>query len=73
MSEELKPCPFCGGKAIIERHGTTRQSMIYACTNCGCRLECGDIFRVGHSWNTRAPLPIRGGVERPPVTFESDE
>lgn len=50
----LKPCPFCGGPAQIERFGNTRVSTIYACDECGCRLETGEEFRHGRSWNRRA-------------------
>jgi len=49
----LKPCPFCGGEAEIERVGNMRQSQIYSCTNCGCFLETGEIGGV-NKWNTRA-------------------
>lgn len=63
MSEiELKPCPFCGGKAII--HVSAGVSVI--CQKCGCRTislvdrssqgePCGDaIYRVTDKWNRRA-------------------
>ena len=50
----LKPCPFCGGEAEIDRLGTPRQSTIYACTSCGCRLETGEEWAHGERWNTRA-------------------
>lgn len=53
MSEKLKPCPFCGGKAHIEREGTPRQSTIYECGSCGCRLETGEEFNYGARWNER--------------------
>ncbi len=53
MSEELKPCPFCGNEAEIERYGTRRQSTIYTCTNCGCRLETGEEWGHGDDWNKR--------------------
>ena len=49
----LLPCPFCGGKAAIERHGTMRQSCIIACEDCSCRLETGEVFDMGRAWNTR--------------------
>lgn len=53
----LKPCPFCKGKAVIERKGTARASMIIACENCGCRLETGEIQGMtkpeNYRWNTR--------------------
>jgi Lar family restriction alleviation protein len=57
---DLLPCPFCGGEAEIERVGTPRQSTIYACTECGCRLETGEEWGHGTQWNTRAPSV--GGV-----------
>lgn len=52
-TNELKPCPFCGGKAEFEQFGTARQSTIVACTQCGCRLESGETKRHGWPWNTR--------------------
>ena len=54
MSEALKPCPFCGGEAEIERHGGRRFSTIVACIECGCRLESGEVHTWGSAWNTRA-------------------
>ena len=62
MQAELKPCPFCGGEAEIERAGTRAVSMIIACTECGGRMESGD--EVGRTdprhwnWNMRSlPTP----------------
>jgi len=51
--ESLKPCPFCGGEAEFEREGTSRQSCIVSCTECGCRLESNETHDSGDSWNTR--------------------
>jgi Lar family restriction alleviation protein len=52
---ELKPCPFCGGKADMVQPGTRRHSCIVECLNCGCRLESSDEGeRSGQSWNSRA-------------------
>jgi len=60
MSDLLKPCPFCGGEATIERKGTARQSMIIACTNCGGRHESGDVVGLTpssrYAWNNRYEL-----------------
>ena len=54
---ELKVCPFCGGEAEIERHGTARASMIIACGQCGCRIESGNVSGFTSdeflSWNLR--------------------
>ncbi len=33
MSEELKPCPFCGGKAELRRYGDSAYYYI-ECTQC---------------------------------------
>lgn len=57
MREKLAPCPFCGGEAEIERVGDARQSTIYSCTDCGCRLETGETFNHGAAWNRRASPP----------------
>lgn len=50
----LRECPFCGGRAEIEQFGNTRSSTIYCCQECGCRLETGEEFNHGRSWNRRA-------------------
>lgn len=50
----LKPCPFCGGEPEVEREGTHRQSHIIACTECGCRVESGEVdWTAGNKWNER--------------------
>lgn len=54
MAHQLLPCPFCGGEAIVERKGSFRQSNIVTCTECGCRVESGDVFDATASWNRRA-------------------
>lgn len=56
MSVDLLPCPFCGSEAEIERYGDHRQSTIYACTMCGCRLETGEEWGHGENWNRRAKI-----------------
>lgn len=66
--KELLPCPFCESAPEIERQGTARQSMIVACTNCGCRLESGDIVGMtlpeNYKWNTRANIAaLSNGAE----------
>jgi hypothetical protein len=54
---ELKPCPFCGYPAKIERRGDHRQSTIYQCQGCNCSLETGEEWGHGTRWNDRAQLP----------------
>jgi len=54
---KLKPCPFCGGEAEVERLGTKRASMIIVCSQCGCCLESGDVSGFADDkhlqWNMR--------------------
>lgn len=54
---DLLPCPFCGGKASIERKGDRRMSTVYSCDWCGCSLETGEEWDHGKAWNTR-PTPV---------------
>ena len=63
MPEELKPCPFCGGKAYIGEN-TVFNGMFYACC-CDCSASAGDEFNSKEeaiaAWNTRTqkqPLTI---------------
>jgi len=59
MANELKPCPFCGGKANIERYGNSKVSTWYTCEDCGASLETGETFNHGAQWNRRAsPNPL---------------
>ena len=51
---KLRPCPFCGHEAEIERKGDRRQSTIYRCTFCGCTLETGEEWGFGTQWNNRS-------------------
>jgi len=58
-SGDLLGCPFCSGDAVIERKGTARASMIIACTDCGGRMESGDVYGLTMpsqwAWNRRHP------------------
>lgn len=65
MTEELKPCPFCGGSASITRIGTSSVSMKVECNHCGTVVESGDVVGLTHpsnyAWNRRADLALRAG------------
>lgn len=56
MTEKLKPCPFCGGKA---KYISTTEDMHWVyCRDCKCKTSehygyCGKEFSIGY-WNTRA-------------------
>lgn len=51
---KLAPCPFCKGNVEIERFGDARQSTVYSCIECGCRLETPEEWGYGARWNARA-------------------
>jgi len=57
---ELKPCPFCGGKAIfrereVRLHGDHyRTDNLIFCTGCGAQKSAGKELNV-EIWNRRAP------------------
>ena len=67
MSEELKPCPFCGSAhvaIVAEDRGNLVARWWYGyCHDChACGPE--DLGRSGatESWNTRAPLDKSGEI-----------
>jgi len=60
MSEELKPCPFCGGKAIIVSYGSDDNgSHQIDCDNEKCCSPSSNTHRIKtdaiSAWNTRTP------------------
>jgi Lar family restriction alleviation protein len=54
MSEELKPCPFCGSKDIVlESFGELRHTA--CCSTCECNTGyMQDDCEAIESWNTRS-------------------
>ena len=57
MSNELKPCPFCGGEArLVEPMGL--MSWCVDCPNPSCQVMgrmSGDKGKAIAAWNRRAP------------------
>lgn len=73
MSEELKPCPFCGGEACMDSGTYVIGRKTYRTAKCKCR-ECGvtrsavlDIYasldeaesKAIEAWNRRAERTCR--------------
>ena len=57
---ELKPCPFCGGKAYLAEHDVERANgkpgkhYTITCDRCLARVDCADKEVVIIKWNRRA-------------------
>jgi Lar family restriction alleviation protein len=64
MNEKLKPCPFCGGKAVIEviephRHIICKMPVytggaFIECTECGGAISGETGTEATKKWNRRA-------------------
>ena len=58
MNEELKSCPFCGGKAEIIMFNTEDGMVTVGCTNEECDITMGKAFFTDEEairhWNRRA-------------------
>jgi hypothetical protein len=60
MSNELKPCPFCGAAPVVE-NGAGHETYI-TCKTPGCAGE--DLYVAeARAWNRRAPAVPNGSVE----------
>lgn len=65
MSTELKPCPFCGGKAVLHEipahaHGPLaafmpdhKGSAYVECAGCSCAISANDEKQAVQAWNRR--------------------
>ncbi|MCT4559244.1 MAG: Lar family restriction alleviation protein [Pelagimonas sp.] len=58
MTEQLKPCPFCGGEPILEGAATESKIGIVDCFNCGLSLVVPKGANWEAIWNTRAPQSV---------------
>ena len=54
MTEELKPCPFCGGKAEISYFDSSCQCYDVECNDCGaCLMGFEEREEAIETWNKR--------------------
>lgn len=57
---ELKPCPFCGGKASLTEVSFCLELMQFECADCGTRF-----FMKDDIWNHRVyPPEVQQAIER---------
>lgn len=70
MTEQLKPCPFCGGSATLSYVGggvLVNESIKYRslncvpkCSNCNCALSCYPTEEEAiQKWNTRVKEEVK--------------
>lgn len=53
MSEELKPCPFCGSNEMYTRYLDVKGLWFLSCTSCYVRFSELTRHQVVKKWNTR--------------------
>lgn len=60
MEPILKPCPFCGRSAVIDRLGNKHYGDMFGVSCIGCFGEISVRFeteqRAAEAWNKRTPL-----------------
>lgn len=61
MSEELLECPFCSGKAGLQKDNHYGNSLIVCCEGCGIQTPAcsGHRSYVIKTWNTRAVVKTK--------------
>ena len=82
---ELKPCPFCGGKAHVSRDHCPDEGGIFLFVKChSCRSQSGEKYHskgndcpqtyaeVRDKWNTRAAPTPSAALELPEVKAVQD-
>ena len=69
MTDELKPCPFCGGEARIVNVAMVGCAYV-VCTDCRMQSDDGNIDSVVTAWNTRADA---AGAKLAKVTEDRDD
>lgn len=59
MGASLRPCPFCGGSAIMYEHDPYRGELCdqkqttVLCTGCGARIVKATAEEAEKAWNKR--------------------
>ena len=57
MTDELKPCPFCGGEATVEFDELGNTNLVHViCTECWASGPACDDGTEKLAWDTRADL-----------------
>lgn len=63
---KLKPCPFCGGKAIIEKSNVEYPNYFARCTTCRVQtMWYADKEKLVAAWNNRIEQKTDDIQEKP--------
>ena len=52
----LKPCPFCGGKAYLDKTYELKDEWEVYCQKCLVSMRKRGIKKAVEAWNSRKPL-----------------
>ncbi len=64
MSDELKPCPFCGPQQLKAESFDTEHGSYIRCMDCGANTDNYiDVGSASEAWNIRSAIP-RASSER---------
>lgn len=56
-SPELKPCPFCGGRAVMQASADLPFAYCESCDSNGS--ECDSLLAAAQWWNARTPPKVK--------------
>lgn len=80
MNNTLKPCPFCGGEAVLIKDISGRRAWHVCCNNeecfmgMGLPIWCKSEREAAKAWNTRADIsPKKNREESSDFYAEADK